>query len=375
VKYKLPQEEIEIGQRLRVFREMLKIPRTVFALEIGISSERMVSYEAGRVRLPYQAFLAIAQRFGLSQKWLATGLGPKTALLNVQPKMKMRIPGRMPFREAFVREAFFHDKFDRFISKNPIPLTDAPSARDIREFTANLRNPDVLARLQNARVALKLELNQLSDKLKKEFGVSCSGKELELVESGKASLPFAHMVYWIEVLENMGLNVEWLWTGKGEMIQHGIALANSATDIIEGPADLTNAITSLREQAERLFAGLRAIEADSKKGLTEHSEVRKVVGMESPMKDLLARLAQATKARGKKAALAKFLKIPASRISEWLHGSYEPSGEITLRLLEWVQAGEAAQQKSPGDVTSAAKGKTRSTQSNYEKEKRIRRGQ
>jgi transcriptional regulator with XRE-family HTH domain len=93
------------------------------------------------------------------------------------------------------------------------------------------------------------------------------------------------------------------------------------------------------------------------------------------MKDLLARLAQATKARGKKAALAKFLKIPASRISEWLHGSYEPSGEITLRLLEWVQAGEAAQQKSPGDVTSAAKGKTRSTQSNYEKEKRIRRGQ
>jgi hypothetical protein len=88
---------------------------------------------------------------------------------------------------------------------------------------------------------------------------------------------------------------------------------------------------------------------------------------------LIVRLIRATSNRGKKADLARFLGVPISRVSEWLNRTFAPGGEITLRLLEWVQAEEAQQQKTLGDVTSATKGKTRSTQSKHEKEKRVRR--
>lgn len=94
-----------------------------------------------------------------------------------------------------------------------------------------------------------------------------------------------------------------------------------------------------------------------KKELTNITVKGNFGSVRTPFKVLLDRLAQATLPRGKKAALARFLKVPASRVSEWIHAAREPGGEITLRLLEWVTAEEAQRQKSPGAVTSDAKGK------------------
>jgi len=71
---------------------------------------------------------------------------------------------------------------------------------------------------------------------------------------------------------------------------------------------------------------------------------------------LLARLKAATRPLRKKSELATFLGVPQSRVSEWLNGKYEPGGEITLQLLQWVED-EEAKQKSPGAVTSGAEGK------------------
>jgi transcriptional regulator with XRE-family HTH domain len=68
--------ETEIGKRLRMFREHLKIARTAFALEIGIGSERLASYENGRTPLRYEVFSKITNRFHLSPFWLATGQTP-----------------------------------------------------------------------------------------------------------------------------------------------------------------------------------------------------------------------------------------------------------------------------------------------------------
>jgi len=106
-----------------------------------------------------------------------------------------------------------------------------------------------------------------------------------------------------------------------------------------------------------------------KKELTKDSEYRNIGNMKSPIKILLARVALATKARGKKAALAKFLHVPPPRISDWLRGNYEPSGDSALRLLEWVTAEEAKQKADRGSAETPPRRKTRSTQSNYEKRK------
>jgi len=77
------------------------------------------------------------------------------------------------------------------------------------------------------------------------------------------------------------------------------------------------------------------------------------------LKALRKRLARATSVRGKKAELARKLRVPMPRVAEWLNGSVAPGGEITLQLLEWVSAEEAKQQKSPRRVQAQRERKTR----------------
>jgi transcriptional regulator with XRE-family HTH domain len=75
----MSEREKIIGARLRAFREMLQIPRSRFSVSVGYASERLAAYEAGRARLPYCVFRAVAQRYGLYPGWLAEGTGPPEA--------------------------------------------------------------------------------------------------------------------------------------------------------------------------------------------------------------------------------------------------------------------------------------------------------
>ena len=72
---KLPEREKEIGRRLRAFRQGLGIFRTAFAVSVGIGSDRLASYEAGRVPLRYDIFRAINARYHLSARWLVANEG------------------------------------------------------------------------------------------------------------------------------------------------------------------------------------------------------------------------------------------------------------------------------------------------------------
>lgn len=66
---------MEIGRRLREFRESLRISRTSFALQIGIGSERFASYESGRAPLRYEVFSSISKHYFINPIWLGTGMG------------------------------------------------------------------------------------------------------------------------------------------------------------------------------------------------------------------------------------------------------------------------------------------------------------
>jgi len=74
--------------------------------------------------------------------------------------------------------------------------------------------------------------------------------------------------------------------------------------------------------------------------LTETSEIRKNKNVNTEMDRLLARVRALVLAKGMKAKLAATLNIPQSRLSEWLGGKCDPSGETTLRLLKWVEQQE-----------------------------------
>ena len=66
----------------------------------------------------------------------------------------------------------------------------------------------------------------------------------------------------------------------------------------------------------------------------ENSENRKYAPID--LAELLARVRVLVTEKGMKTRLAAELEVPQSRVSEWLSGKYEPSGEVTLRLLRWV---------------------------------------
>jgi hypothetical protein len=55
---------------------------------------------------------------------------------------------------------------------------------------------------------------------------------------------------------------------------------------------------------------------------------------------LIERLKKATQARGRKTELASWLGVSPQKVTDWLSGRVEPSGETALRLDNWVKRQE-----------------------------------
>ena len=69
--------EVGVGTRLRSVRERSHIPQTQFALLREIGRERLASYEAGRVPLPFRIGEKVCDRWGINPFWLADGKDPQ----------------------------------------------------------------------------------------------------------------------------------------------------------------------------------------------------------------------------------------------------------------------------------------------------------
>jgi transcriptional regulator with XRE-family HTH domain len=121
----------------------------------------------------------------------------------------------------------------------------------------------------------------------------------------------------------------------------------------------------LRERLKDLDAFL---ESFSRLQLTEKSKLRKLSEVHVPtLKELLDQIRGIVKPSGMKAALASYLGVPQSRVSEWLGGKHEPSGEVALKLLKWV-SDPALKQTTLDTAKNSTKGKTRVHKSkSYEK--------
>jgi len=54
------------------------------------------------------------------------------------------------------------------------------------------------------------------------------------------------------------------------------------------------------------------------------------------LQGLLSAVKRATKARGKRTQLADDLDVSRQQLNGWLNGHKVPSGEVTLRLINWL---------------------------------------
>jgi transcriptional regulator with XRE-family HTH domain len=134
-------------------------------------------------------------------------------------------------------------------------------------------------------------------------------------------------------------------------------------------APTSPAIASLLRRYQACRARIPDAFFAGKKDVDTVTESANLVSVKSPLANLLKRLNRATAARGKKAELAAFLKVPRPCVTDWLSGKREPGGETTLRLLYWVGEQEAQQEIRPGSATTLPEPKTQSKASNEKKPK------
>ncbi len=84
---------------------------------------------------------------------------------------------------------------------------------------------------------------------------------------------------------------------------------------------------------------------------------------------LRAELKALTAGYGRKTELAKFLGVTRTTVSRWIVGGKEPGGEVTLKLLNWVEQ-QKEQQKSPGSVPPPPERKAQSAKVPYENKRK-----
>ena len=108
-----------------------------------------------------------------------------------------------------------------------------------------------------------------------------------------------------------------------------------------GAAELFNLASANGVTVEWFLGG------DENQELTIAAESLTTDGVKPVMPSLIQRLKRATKERGQKSALAKWLGVHRQCVADWLSGKQSPGGEYTLQLLKWVELQERQKNADP----------------------------
>jgi transcriptional regulator with XRE-family HTH domain len=244
---KSSEREKQICERLRQFRESLQIPRTRFALSIGVTEAALAGYELGRARLRYDTFAAVQKRFSINPVWLATG-DENLLLYNWHDeKFRAQVKPREIFSQAYDRLIAKHLLCDRVNMGGT--LANAKLAKDW--FAA-------LPRFRKARKASGVSLEELARRLDSINFSLGTPKDLKAIEDGE-NYPGPRAV--ATLVDVLGICEAWLWTGKGEMLlsaekHRGDHFAQAA----HGRTPVRRLVANVRECMGTLSSALGALE-------------------------------------------------------------------------------------------------------------------
>jgi transcriptional regulator with XRE-family HTH domain len=319
----LPEREKQICARLREMRERLGKTQEKLSAEVGITRQRLASYEEGRAPLRCDLALRICRQFIISEEWLATGR--HDACHAECPKHGIKLG---PGMEEMDEKIFFRQCVD---------LLSEPAALHISLGTLFGEAYDKVLAPEYARLvqtSFYLPLIALSDSDNTELvcNILDAINERFILLLGNEAVrrgqkrSSAWRVYARCLLESADLVLRKMMRFRipPERLSDLDWLRHCVTD--------PDAIIPFLE--DRRAADL----ADAAKiDLTESSEFRKVAGdMKLTLKSILDDVRRLTEPAGMKAKLAVALDVPQARVSEWLSGKHEPSGEMTLRIYNWV---------------------------------------
>lgn len=280
----LPQRELQIAKRLREVRETLSLSQTEFANQIGISRERLASYEVARVPLRYDIALRLCRQFIIGEKWLATGQGNPREIMDLRHEpITSKIPADSPFSKAF--DDVLAARYEEIAQESGGVLRIQMTLDDDYSFLDNL--------FKGVLTGWKHSLP------KEELATFC----YLLLEHGQWLMKRRPFVPWPEFLRDRAGGTG----GKPQL------------SVFQGPKP--------QEESE-----------DNNFPDTETYAIG--VSVKAQLPKLLERIREATAESGSKSALAEFLGVPLASVSRWLSREREPGGEYVLQLLQWVEQQE-----------------------------------
>ena len=207
------------------------------------------------------------------------------------------------------------------LKKSPRTESDAVWDRKIGAALAFIRNRDA----QQGQAVFA-----------KRMGISRS--HLSNIESGRT--PLTVSVGW-SACQKFDIHPTWLCTAGNSNKAFFPLIPDDRLKIIEahlraaGSAPLRAIWPNLASYAEG-----GNVDAEEKSALTSKAYSLTSNDMQPVLPKLIQRLKRATEGRGRKSELAAWLGVHRQCVTDWLSGKQEPGGEITLKLLRWVEQQE-----------------------------------
>ncbi|MFO1487848.1 MAG: helix-turn-helix transcriptional regulator [Verrucomicrobiota bacterium] len=272
----IPDSEAQICRRVRELRLGSKLSQVAFANLIGIDSSRLASYEHGRVPLGFDVGIRIITTFGISPRWLFDGSGPQYLSFKLPDEILAQIPARRLYSEMF---------------------------QHIQQLTYEALSRNTSS---NSRVAILAGIEHYADHLEKDEALDSRRIFAHLLEELTGLQPFIppHLLRKFYLVMNEAMNA---FLRQNTAIMH--QWSQRSLDV-------------------------------AKEYLTSSSSLDKTSLVKAQLPSLLERLKRATQEAGKMSDLADFLNAPLASVSRWLSGKREPGGEITLKMLRWVEQQE-----------------------------------
>jgi transcriptional regulator with XRE-family HTH domain len=330
----LPQAELAICRRLKLYRQRCDLPRRLFARELGLDASVIIRIELGRAPLRYGVACKITRVFGINPGWLASGSGPITA------SVLLPSPDEISVDERELFTSVFNHKLLESLRQKVAKLESSPS----HKYGTSKHPTDPKGRV-DAEEFLRMDIREW---------ITC--------------VPDARFNELVNAIRYAAMPIVYDWDPNDDPPEV-IAERRAAMDIDRASLKDRRAVMAARM---RLAAERRKNPGAEKKVLTSVDGSVKLLTVNSQLKNLLARLISATNDPGRKTELADFLGAPLASVSRWLSGKREPGGEITLRMLAWVAAIEGQQPKSPGGALTPPEPKTQVSSSGYEKQTQVR---
>jgi transcriptional regulator with XRE-family HTH domain len=279
-KTSLPASELLICRRLKIYREQCGLPRRLFARDAGIDVSSLIRIELGRLPLKYGVAAKITKVFNLNPLWLAYGEEPATVGVPLLEPDALEISGNRLFSDVFAEHAAEWRELTAQISKFPE-----------RKYGTHVHPADPKGRV----VAEELLRSDLRD--------------------------------WLTEVPDDKFN---------DLVNRIRFAAFALVD--PWPNGESFAVIDARRKA--MEKEREAIRQRRQEIVLTKASTRGNIPLVRTLKGLLADARRLCAAKGKKTELAKALNVAPETVSRYLWGNREPGGDITLKLLKWVEEQE-----------------------------------